>query len=188
MKGSVSVAQINSLTKEEMKETPMINMMYDYLYNEKQPVNFYTLMDTIAQYKEWTAKEKQKKLVQAYTDMNIDGRFVALGDNQWGLKSWYPVGKTEEQLATMIAPQTKKKVKEDGFDDYNEAELEEYNEAAEEIPDDAVADKEYLAEEFADDDVDGEIDSDLDDDVDGEVDDEVKADFDPSEEEEDEME
>lgn len=114
---------IDNLTKEEIVEIPMIDIMYHYLRDERQPVDFYTLMDKIAEYKGWSENEKQNRLVQAYTDMNIDGRFVALGDNKWGLKNWYPVEQTEEELATTIKPKKRKKVVvEDDFDDYDEIE------------------------------------------------------------------
>lgn len=119
-KGSASMSLIDNLTKEEILETPMIDIMYHYLNDERKPVDFYTLMDKIAEYKGWSNHEKKARLVQAYTDMNIDGRFVALGDNKWGLKSWYPVEQTEEELATTIKPKKRKKVAEDDFDDYDE--------------------------------------------------------------------
>src|SRR5699024_1900670 len=40
------------------------------------------------------------KLAQFYTDLNIDGRFTALGSNNWGLKRWYPKSQTSEKNIT----------------------------------------------------------------------------------------
>lgn len=159
---------LDSLTKDEITEMPMIEIMFLYLQNEKEPINFYTLMDHIAKYKGWSQAEMRDRLVQAYTDMNIDGRFVTLGDNQWGLKRWYPVEKTEEQLATMITPKKKEKEPKEGdFDDYNEKALEDFEEEIEEeeeedgekaeLDEDAV-DEELIDDEFVDDEIDEELD------------------------------
>lgn len=107
----------DNLTKDEIVEIPMIDIMYHYLNSERKPIDFYTIMDKIAEYKGWSEKEKRERIVQAYTDMNIDGRFVSLGDNKWGLKSWYPVEQTEEELATTIKP---KKRDDEDFDDIDD--------------------------------------------------------------------
>ena len=120
MKGSAEMSKMDSLTKDEIQEMPMIDIMYEYLTEERQPVDFYTLMDKIGEYKNWSQEEKQNRLVQAYTDMNIDGRFVSLGDNQWGLKSWYPVEQTEEELAKTIKPKKRKKLDDDDFDNFDD--------------------------------------------------------------------
>ncbi len=152
---------IEKLTKEEITETPMIDIMYHYLRDERQPVDFYTLMDKIAEYKGWTKKQKESRLVQAYTDMNIDGRFVALGDNQWGLKGWYPVEQTDEELVTTIKPKKKKKKKEDDFDDYDELIVEEELEVFEDEVD--VEDEEDEEEKDDDETLKSEEDEDIED-------------------------
>lgn len=139
---------LDNLTEDELQETPMIDIMYHYLSEERQTVDFYTLMNKIAKYKNWSEAEMRDKLVQAYTDMNIDGRFVSLGDNQWGLKSWYPVEQTEEELGTTIKPKKKKKAVDDDFDDYDDLEEELLeDEVIDDFEEDEEEDIELLDEE-----------------------------------------
>lgn len=114
-------SMLDQLTQEEIAEIPMVEIIMHILNTEKKPIDFYALMDKIAEYKGWSNEEKQNRIVQAYTDMNIDGRFVSLGDNQWGLKSWYPVEQTEEELATTIKPKKRKKrLDDDDYEDYED--------------------------------------------------------------------
>lgn len=134
---------LDSLSEEEAMELPMIDFVYHYLQEQRKPIDFYTIMDKMAEFKGWTDKEKQEKLIQAYTDMNIDGQFVSLGDNQWGLKSWYPVEQTEEELATTIKPCKRKKVEDDIDEDIaglEEDELDEFDEELEMLGEEAEED------------------------------------------------
>ena len=43
-----------------------------------------------------------KHVVQFYTDLNTDGRFLNVGENQWGLRDWYSVDDIEEKIAPTI--------------------------------------------------------------------------------------
>lgn len=153
-KGSAAMSLIENLTKEEIIETSMIDIMYYLLEEEQEPVDFYTIMDKIAEYKGWSKRAKDDKLVQAYTDINIDGRFVALGANKWGLKGWYPVEQTEEELVKTIKPKEQEEsTVEEGFDDYDavaeeeleEVEVDEIKEDEDEL--DGVEDEDKLDED-----------------------------------------
>jgi DNA-directed RNA polymerase subunit delta len=118
MKGSADMSKLDSMPKEEIHEIASIDIINILLQEAKQPVSFYTLMDQVQQYKKLSEEEKKVRALQAYTDLNVDGRFVSLGDNQWGLKAWYPVEQTEEELATTIKPKKRRK-KDDDDDDFD---------------------------------------------------------------------
>jgi hypothetical protein len=36
----------------------------------------------------------ENRIVQFYTDLNTDGRFLNVGENIWGLRDWYSVSVT----------------------------------------------------------------------------------------------
>ena len=46
--------------------------------------------------------EIENRIVQFYTDLNTDGRFLNVGENQWGLRDWYSVDDIEEKIAPTI--------------------------------------------------------------------------------------
>lgn len=110
---------MNAYTKDEILEMSMVEIAFEILKEEKQPIPFYEMLKRIAEMKEMSDEAVEARIAPFYTDMNIDGRFVCLGDNKWGLKAWYPVESSEEELSTTNKPK-RKKVKDDDFDVYDE--------------------------------------------------------------------
>ncbi|MDR4447952.1 DNA-directed RNA polymerase subunit delta, partial [Bacillus anthracis] len=90
---------------EELKECSMIEVVHSVLGDKRQATTFNELVQEIAQF---------------YTDLNIDGRFINLGENRWGLRSWYPYEQIDEEILPQPKPKKKRKVEDDGFDDYIE--------------------------------------------------------------------
>ncbi|WP_273851671.1 DNA-directed RNA polymerase subunit delta [Guptibacillus spartinae] len=154
---------LKQLSADDIQETSMIDIMYFILQDEKKPVSFYTLMDQIGKMKGLSSEELQEMLAEVYTNLNTDGRFVTLGDNQWGLKGWYPVEQSQEELATTIKPKKRKKSQDDdelGFDEDDEEDLEDLE----------VDDLEDFDDDEFDDDTE-DLDEDLDDDDDDDLED-----------------
>lgn len=118
---------LKTYPKEEIQELSFVEIAYLILKEEKKPLPFSQVLEIAMGYKDLTDEELQDKLAQFYTDLNVDGRFVCIGDNQWGLKVWYPVESSEEELATTVKPKKRKKKKdiEDGFDDYDDEDIDE---------------------------------------------------------------
>lgn len=123
-----------SLKKMNKKEGPnmsMIELANSILADEKKEMNFLDLYDKVGTIKQFTETEKSNYLSQFYTDLNVDGRFIALGSNVWGLKRWFPVSQTSEK-ALAEARKKDSDLLDDDYDEeydelYEEDELDEYD-------------------------------------------------------------
>ncbi|AYF09261.1 MULTISPECIES: DNA-directed RNA polymerase subunit delta [Bacillus] len=166
---------------EELKECSMIEVVHSVLGDKRQATTFNELVQEIAQVLGLSQEQVNAKLAQFYTDLNIDGRFINLGENRWGLRSWYPYEQIDEEILPQPKPKKKRKVEEDGFDDYIEEDEDfddaDGNEEEEEVED---LDK-VLEEEDGDDDDLDDLDEDDDDDFA-----EEELEYDETEEEEEE--
>ncbi|MDY0404537.1 DNA-directed RNA polymerase subunit delta [Virgibacillus sp. 179-BFC.A HS] len=89
---------LKSLDKDKLKDTAMIDLAIIILKDEKKAMDFHGLYDQIAEIKQLTPEQKDDLFVQFYTDLNLDGRFLTLGSNMWGLKRWYPVEQIDEEI------------------------------------------------------------------------------------------
>lgn len=177
---------VDKYTKEELKEMSLIDVAYEIMNGGKTPYAFNELMNEVAKLVGLSEEEVNEKIAQFYTDVNIDGRFLSLGDNRWGLRLWYPVDKSEEDVVTVTKPKKKKakKAVDDDFDDFDS--LEEDDDDFDDF--DADLDDEELLDE--DDDLDEEEDDDLlDDDLseeDEDFDEDLEEEYEIEDEEEEE--
>lgn len=138
---------------EELKECSMIEVVHSVLGDKRQATTFNELVQEIAQVLGLSQEQVNAKLAQFYTDLNIDGRFINLGENRWGLRSWYPYEQIDEEILPQPKPKKKRKVEEDGFDDYIEEDDDEFGDAEGNADEEDVEDLDkVLEEEDADDD------------------------------------
>lgn len=156
---------------EESKKLSMIELANAIMLDEKKAMNFRDVFEKIAEIKGFSDEEKQTNIAQFYTDLNVDGRFITIGSNMWGLKRWYPVEAMDEEVtaAPKKKKKTKKKKKEEESLDLVEEELDIVDEDIEEMADDFDDDEEDefdtdLEEEFDEDVNDDDFDNDDDDD------------------------
>lgn len=171
---------VDKYTKEELKEMSLIDVAHEIMNGGKTPYAFNELMDEVAKLVGLSEEEVNEKIAQLYTDVNIDGRFLSLGDNRWGLRLWYPVDKSEEDVVTVTKPKKKKakKAVDDDFDDFDSLdEDDDFDDF------DADLDDEELLDE--DEDLDEEDDDLLDDDL-SEEDDDFDEDYEIDDDELDE--
>ena len=142
----------------------MVEVAHAILEAKNEVLDFNQLLVEIQEYMELSDEALESRMARFYTDLNIDGSFISLGDNRWGLRAWYPIDSIDEEIATSMEDEEvkkprkkRKKVNAFGSDD-----LIDYN-------DDDPEDEELIDDEDLDsDDLDDDIDVDLDDDVDEE--------------------
>ncbi|PIC98166.1 MULTISPECIES: DNA-directed RNA polymerase subunit delta [unclassified Sporosarcina] len=125
---------IHDMTKEELLEESLINITHQVLTERRESLTLAELMEEFRKLTGVSEKELKAKMLQFYTDLNIDGRFLAIQDNRWGLREWYPVDQIEEETAPVVKVRKKKKKKKD----YDEDDIEE------EDDDEEIFDEEYV--------------------------------------------
>ena len=110
---------------ERKNEISMIRVAKAVLEQTGEVMDFSTIVNTVANFLEIDEAEKKQRMPQFYTDLNVDGEFISLGENKWGLRNWYPVDSInevlthendEEDIIPTISP--------DGFDEYEDPTLE----------------------------------------------------------------
>lgn len=122
---------------EDFQELSMVDITYKLLEDKGEPMIFMDIMKEVAKRKGLTQSQADELLAQLFTEINIDGRFVCVGRNLWGLKHWFPV---EQSSDSAVAANVK--------DDDEDLDEEEYEEEREE---DYLEDL-FLAEEVEDED------------------------------------
>ncbi|KRG15860.1 DNA-directed RNA polymerase subunit delta [Virgibacillus soli] len=178
-------------SKEELQEMSLIELAFQIFEARGEAISFQDLIDEMGANLGLSKDEMREKMVQFYTDLNIDGRFMTLGENRWGLREWYPIDQIDEEVVMPTKPKKKKKAKkakdeDELLEDLEEEELD-YDLEDEDLLDDEEEEEDesleaLREEEFEEDD---EFDDDLleDDDKDYDLDDDEEEEEEEEEEE-----
>lgn len=94
--------KLQDYTKEMVDEKSFINMTYKLLKEKNTTMNLYDIIDEFKRLGGYEDHEIENRIVQFYTDLNTDGRFLSVGENIWGLRDWYSVDDIEEKIAPTI--------------------------------------------------------------------------------------
>ena len=86
---------------------------------------FNDLVNEIQNYLEKSNSDIREALPLFYTELNVDGSFIPLGDNKWGLRSWYAIDEVDEEIITLEeddeeTPKKRKKKRVNAFMDGDE--------------------------------------------------------------------
>lgn len=108
------VVSLKNYSPKQLEDMSLIELAKLVLSEEKEPLKFKELFNKVSELKQFTDEEKDNKLSQFYTDLNVDGNFQVNGSNTWGLKSWYKV-QQENEPKTKV--QTKKRIVPDKSDE-----------------------------------------------------------------------
>lgn len=175
------------MTKEQLAEESLINLAYAILNEKRASVSYNDLLTIIQELVGYSDEEIKARLLQFYTDLNVDGRFLFNQETGWGLREWYKVEQIEEETAPSVKTHKKKSKaaledEEDLEEDLEEDDIdfdEDYEEFVEEEEDDE--------EEEADDKEDIDFDEEDIEDIDEEIDEDFIDEDDEELEEEDEI-
>lgn len=79
-------------------ELSMIEVAHEILQEHGDTLEFADLTNKVQQFMGKSDEDIRERLTQFYTDLNVDGSFISLGDNMWGLRKWYPYDSIDEAL------------------------------------------------------------------------------------------
>ncbi|WP_318530875.1 DNA-directed RNA polymerase subunit delta [Lacticaseibacillus daqingensis] len=100
-------------------ELSMIEVARAILEEKGDTMAFVDIVNEIQTYLGKRDEEVRDRLPQFYTDLNVDGSFISLGDNVWGLREWYPYESVDEEVNHPEdeddAPRRKKRKKVNAF-------------------------------------------------------------------------
>jgi len=167
---------LTQYSPEQLKEMSMVEVAFLILSEKRQAIPFKELMDEMTRLLELTQSDVEERIAQFYTDLNIDGRFICIGENSWGLRSWYPYDQIDEETQPVMKSKKKKakKVSDDldldDLDDLEEEEidfddLDDYEEDDDDFEEDEDFDgddDEVIEDEYDLDEDEEELDDDLD--------------------------
>ncbi|MBO9130105.1 DNA-directed RNA polymerase subunit delta [Bacillus sp. 165] len=177
--------KLEQYSPEELKELSMIELAHAIMENRKQAITFSDVVSEVANILGLSEEQVVDKLSQFYTDLNIDGRFICIGEGRWGLRSWYPYEQIEEEVLPQPKPKKKRKASEEDMDEFVAEEEEDYDDL-EDIDEIEDLDEEDLDDDEAEDfdDLDDEDDIEDLDDEDEDYIEEDEVEYDETEEDE----
>ena len=157
--------ELKALDGINKNELSMVEVAHAILEIKQEVMDFNQLLVEVQSYMELSDEQLEARMARFYTDLNIDGSFISLGENRWGLRSWYPIDSIDEEIVSSmddedLKKRRKKRKKVNAFG--TEEDLIDYN-------DDDPEDEDGLLEDEDDDVID------LDDDVDDEEETELDA-------------
>ncbi|KRM90034.1 DNA-directed RNA polymerase subunit delta [Fructilactobacillus florum DSM 22689 = JCM 16035] len=109
--------ELENLDQAKKDELSMIEVAHAILADQGKTMQFPDLVNAIQKYTGFSDAEIKDRLVQFYSDLNVDGSFISLGNNVWGLRTWYPYDSVDEATASEgdDEPKVKKRHKINAF-------------------------------------------------------------------------
>jgi len=98
---------------------------------DKKAVSFSTIWTAICKELELTDDEKKAKVGNFYTQLSLDGRFVALGGNKWSLRDRLPYDKIHVDLSEVYNDMESESEADEEEDEVNDEKKEKASEAQE---------------------------------------------------------
>jgi DNA-directed RNA polymerase subunit delta len=74
------------MDNKDYSQESTIDMAYEIIKEEKQPVEFYDLWNRIVELKGYNEEQIDENESVFYTNITLDGRVINVGDNRWDLR------------------------------------------------------------------------------------------------------
>ncbi|MBU7455064.1 DNA-directed RNA polymerase subunit delta [Leuconostoc fallax] len=91
----MSLTQFGNHPKEELS---LVEIAVAILSEHREPMQFSALAQEIQEFLDVDSESFKSRLSQFYTELNTDGSFISLGNNEWALRAWYPVDAIDESI------------------------------------------------------------------------------------------
>lgn len=98
MERTCTSLELEKFKDANRNELSMVEVAHAILSQKGDVMAFADLTNAIQESLGKSDQEIRDRLAQFYTDLNVDGSFISLGDNLWGLRSWYPFESIDEAL------------------------------------------------------------------------------------------
>lgn len=92
--------KLASLQGYKKNELSMIEVAHAILEERGEVMSFNDLLVAVQDYLELSDEQLERRMSVFYTEINIDGSFISLGDNRWGLRSWYAIDSIDEEIVS----------------------------------------------------------------------------------------
>lgn len=145
--------ELNRFKDTNRNELSMIEVAYAILEETGDVYNFTELLIEVQEYLGLDEKTLEDRMARFYTELNVDGRFISLGENRWGLRIWYPIDSIDEEIVNSIDDddlprrlRRKKKRKLNAFDetddmiDYNDDDPEDVDDIYDDLDEEDIDD------------------------------------------------
>ncbi|MFK5676562.1 DNA-directed RNA polymerase subunit delta [Ligilactobacillus sp. LYQ60] len=90
--------ELKKFAGADKSELSLIEVAHEILKENGEPMAFADLTNAMQDYLGKSDQEIRNRLPQFYADLNVDGGFISLGENMWGLRAWYPYDSIDEAL------------------------------------------------------------------------------------------
>lgn len=102
----LELKELDGINKNELS---MVEVAHAILESKQEVMDFNQLLVEIQEYMGLSDSQLETRMARFYTDLNIDGSFISLGENRWGLRSWYPIDSIDEEIVSSMDDEDLKK-------------------------------------------------------------------------------
>lgn len=96
----MSLAAFEDQNKEELSMIEVARAILEDRGRNNE-MHFSELVDEVQTYLDKSDDSIRASLPAFYAELNTDGSFISLGENTWGLRSWYAIDEIDEEVINL---------------------------------------------------------------------------------------